>query len=186
MATIKWNIDDIKNMTLFEMLTHTSARDCVSVEGAVGFLVDENNIGMAIGRGGSNINSVREKLGKQVFLMGYSPDVQKFIAYLLHPAYVKNVRIQDTQKGKTAFVEISQDDYKKAVGEDHKKFEIAKLFAQRMFDISDIVIKTSIPEMPRRNKNTFSSNGNFKRTERDKGREWHSDNKRNMGILHKK
>jgi len=163
--TIRWSADDIKNMALFEILTGVSARDCVSAGDAMGFLVDENDMGMAIGRNGESIDKVRGKLGKQVFLMQYSSDIQKFIMYSLHPAYVKSVRILDTTNGKIASADISKEDYKKAVGEGNKKIAIAKLFAQRMFDISDIIIKTDMSEMPHQNRNIPRFNSNFRRGE---------------------
>lgn len=179
-------------MTLFEILTGISARDCVSVGDAMGFLVDENDMGMAIGKNGRSIDKVRERLGKRVFLMQYSSDIQKFIMYSLHPAYVKSVRILDTTKGKVATADMSKDDYKKAVGEGNKKIAIAKLFAQRMFDISDIVIKTDMSEMPHHSKNVLSFNRNndagFRRNKtKTFGKERsHSYNKRNEKFSHRR
>lgn len=163
MGTIKWGADEIKNMTLFEILTGVSAVDCVSVDGAAGFLVEENDMGMAIGKKGESINKVRDKLGKQVFLMQHSQDAQKFIMYALHPAYVKSVRISDTAKGKIASADISKEDYKKAVGEGNKKLAIAKLFANRMFDIEDIVIKANMSETPHQRRGVSFHQNNFKR-----------------------
>ncbi|CEG11810.1 hypothetical protein MSIBF_A1700001 [groundwater metagenome] len=163
MGTIKWGADEIKNMTLFEILTGVSAMDCVSVDDAAGFLVEENDMGMAIGKNGENINKVRDKLGKQVFLMQHSQDMQKFITYALHPAYVKSVRISDTTKGKIASADISKEDYRKAAGEGNKKIAIAKLFANRMFDIEDIVIKADMSEMPHQRRDVSFHHNNFKR-----------------------
>lgn len=168
MGTIKWGADEIKNMTLFEILTGVSAMDCVSVDDAAGFLVEENDMGMAIGKNGESINKVRDKLGKQVFLMQHSQDIEKFIIYALHPAYVRSVRISDTTKGKIASADISKEDYRKAVGEGNKKLAIAKLFANRMFDIEDIIIKADMSEMPHQRRDaSFHQNtshqNNFKR-----------------------
>lgn len=191
MTTIRWSADDIKNMTIFEILTNVSARDCVSVGDAMGFLVDEKDMGMAIGKNGGSIDKVRERLGKQVFLMQYSPDVQKFIMYSLHPAHVKSVRILDTTKGKVASADLSKNDYRKAVGEGNRKIAIAKLFAQRMFDISDIIIKTDMFEMPHQSKSASSFNSNnadFRRDKRDRtfGKEReHSYDKKDRRFFHR-
>jgi len=155
-------------MTLFEILTGVPAMDCVLVGDAVGFLVGENDMGMAIGRNGDSIDKVRDKLKKQVFLMQYSQDIQKFIMYALHPAYVKSVKISDTAKGKIASADISKEDYKKATGDSNKKIAIAKLFAQRMFDIKDIVIKSDMSEMPHqyRDASFHQNQNNFKKDTR--------------------
>ncbi|OQX22438.1 MAG: hypothetical protein BWK75_00725 [Candidatus Altiarchaeales archaeon A3] len=187
MNTIRWSADDIKNMTLFEILTGVSARDCVSAGDAMGFLVDENDMGMAIGRNGESIDKVRGKLGKQVFLMQYSSEIQKFIMYSLHPAYVKSVRILDTTNGKIASADISKEDYKKAVGEGNKKITIAKLFARRMFDLSDIVIKTDMSEMPHQNRNARAASSfgnNFRIYETFKKEQ--SYDKKDIKFSHKK
>jgi len=162
-STIKWGADEIKNMTLFEILTGVSAMDCVSIDDAVGFLVDEKDMGMAIGKNGESINKVRDKLGKQVFLMQHSQDMQKFIMYALHPAYVRSVRISDTTKGKIASADISKEDYRKAVGESNKKIAIAKLFARRMFDIADIIIKADMSGMPHQRRDVSFRPDNVKR-----------------------
>lgn len=163
MGTIRWGADEIKNMTLFEILTGVSAVDCVNIDDAVGFLVYENDMGMAIGKNGESVNRVKDKLGKRVFLMQYSQDVQKFIMHMLHPAYVRSVRILDTGKGKIASAEISKEDYKKAVGDDNKKIAIAKLFAKRMFNIEDIIIKADMSNAPYQRKDILSRKNNFRR-----------------------
>lgn len=141
MVAIRLGPEEIRYISLFELLTGASAKDCAIIGDSMGFLVEEGDMGLAIGKNGENVSKVRDKIGKEIFLMQASKDVIKFIKNLFYPAVVKNVRITETNTGKVAIVEVKRWDYKKALGENGRRIKLAKIFAERNFDISNILVK---------------------------------------------
>ena len=65
MARIKYNIDVMKYMSLFESLTGAKIKDCI-VNDTIIFIVHENEMGKAIGKHGSNIKRVENALKKKI------------------------------------------------------------------------------------------------------------------------
>lgn len=141
MGAIRLGPEEIKYISLFELLTGASAKDCAVTEDSMGFLIEEGDMGLAIGRNGENVGKVRDKIGKEIFLMQSSEDMVRFIKNLFYPAVVKSVRVTETKTGKIATVEVKRWDYKKALGENGRRIKLAKVFAERNFDISNILIK---------------------------------------------
>ena len=62
---IKLTTDQIRLISLFQKITKTTARDCLDDENQnkIIFVVNEGKMGLAIGKGGSNIRQLQEELG---------------------------------------------------------------------------------------------------------------------------
>ena len=60
--SIKLSTDQMRLMSLFQNVTKATARDCVEDEkqDKIIFVVQEGKMGLAIGKGGSNIKSLKK------------------------------------------------------------------------------------------------------------------------------
>lgn len=141
MGTIKISGEEIRALNIFELLTGVTAKDCAIDSEAVGFLINQRDMGGAIGRNGENINKVRQKLGKEIFLVQDAQDPTKFIHNIFYPVKVKSVKISDTPNGKTAVVEVAKKDYRKAIGDNGRKIKIGKILASRNLNINNIIVR---------------------------------------------
>ena len=140
MGKIRIGNEEIKYMTLFETLTGARVKDCVQVQNSMGFLIKKGDMGMAIGKNGSNIEKVRKAIGKSVWVMEFSDDKIKFIKNLFQPIRVKRVRIHNSDDEKRAIVEVSKSDRRKVIGHNGVRIKIARNLAKRQFDIDDISV----------------------------------------------
>ncbi len=143
MSEVKLTTEGIRYIALFENLTGAMAKDCIVDEkkDRVIFVVKKGEIGLAIGKGGSNINRVKKAVGKHVEIVEHSEDVNEFIRNVLHPVPVKSVKIMNKKDKRVALVEISPMDKGFAIGRDGRNIQKAKMLAQRHHDIGDIVIQ---------------------------------------------
>ncbi|MFN3527711.1 MAG: NusA-like transcription termination signal-binding factor [Candidatus Altarchaeaceae archaeon] len=144
MGTIRISSEDIRALNIFELLTGVTAKDCAIEEDAIGFLIDERNFGKAIGKNGSNVEKVRQRFGKEIFLIQYAEDPTKFIKNIFYPAEVRSVKISETSNGKTAIVDVPKRDYKKAIGDNGRKIKIGKILASRNLGIDNIIVRSGI------------------------------------------
>ena len=82
---IKLTTDQIRLISLFQNVTKTTARDCLDDEkqDKIIFVVNEDKMGLAIGKGGSNIKSLQNILKRRVELIEYSDDPIKFLKNIL-------------------------------------------------------------------------------------------------------
>ena len=78
--SIKLTTDQMRLISLFQNVTKTTARDCLDDEkqNKIIFVVNEGKMGLAIGKGGSNIKSLQNVLKRNVELIEYFDDPIKF------------------------------------------------------------------------------------------------------------
>lgn len=126
--------DDIKCISLFESITGATVKDCLFEGEAAAFLVNEKQIGRAIGRGGSNIERVRKSFNKNVYVFEYSPDVAEFVKNLFAPFPVRDINIQDKNNSRTALVKIDSKHRGSAIGRGGEKIKLARALLQRHFE----------------------------------------------------
>jgi N utilization substance protein A len=140
---IKITSNEMRYMALFESITNASARDCIVDEegGRVIFIVNEGQIGVAIGKGGRNIHTLERMTGKKHELIEYSEIPEQFIKNALKPAVVKEVRITDRTDGKKmAVVAVNPKDKGVAIGKNGKNAERLRFLAKRYFQIQNVSI----------------------------------------------
>lgn len=90
MNRIKYDSDSMSLMALFESLTGAKVKDCIVNEKVI-FIIEENEMGKAIGKSGANIKMVEGKLKKKVKLVEFSSDLLQFVKNMAYPAGVADV-----------------------------------------------------------------------------------------------
>ena len=142
---IKLTTDQIRLISLFQNVTKTTARDCLDDEkqNKIIFVVNEGKMGLAIGKGGSNIKSLQNILKRNVELVEHFDDPIKFLKNILNSKLVNEVKLDVKQDGSThAIVIVDQGKKGLVVGREGRNAEKARLFAKRYFDISSVQINS--------------------------------------------
>ena len=142
---IKLTTDQIRLISLFQNVTKTTARDCLDDEkqDKIIFVVNEGKMGLAIGKGGSNIKSLQNILKRNVELVEHFDDPIKFLKNILNPKFVNEVKLDTKQDGSSqAIVIVDQGKKGLVVGREGRNAEKARLFAKRYFDISSVQINS--------------------------------------------
>ena len=142
---IKLTTDQMRLISLFQNVTKTTARDCIDDEkqNKIIFVVNEGKMGLAIGKGGSNIKSLQNILKRNVELVEHFDDPIKFLKNILNPKFVNEVKLDTKQDGSSqAIVIVDQGKKGLVVGREGRNAEKARLFAKRYFDISSVQINS--------------------------------------------
>jgi N utilization substance protein A len=140
---IKITCDEMRYIALFESISGASVKDCIIDEeqGRAIFIVNQGQVGVAIGRGGRNIHTLERMTGKKHEIIEYSEDAVQFIKNALKPAAVREVRITERMDGKKmAVVTVNPKDKGVAIGKNGKNAERLRFLAKRYFDIQNVSI----------------------------------------------
>lgn len=115
------------------ILTRATALDCIIDErfDRIVYLIKEGDMGLAIGRKGSNIRRMQKVLGKRIEMVEYSPEIEQFATNVFKPARVIGVVTREDGK---LMVYISPDDLGIAIGKGGCTIEKARLLLARYFD----------------------------------------------------
>jgi len=141
--TVKLDTEGIRCIGIFESLTGAGVKDCVVDNEAnkVIMVVKKGDMGLAIGKGGSNINKAKKIIRKEIELVEHSTDIKEFIQNLLRPASVKSIELQTKDNKSYAYVEVSSKDKGIAIGKNGEKIKRVKLLMKRNKNIDNVVIK---------------------------------------------
>ena len=142
---IKLTSEELGLMSLFQSISHATARDCVIDQkmDRVIFVVNRGEMGLAIGRGGSTIEKMQKAIAKTVEPVEWSDDPRQFIMNCLNPHYVKDVRMSERPDGtKSATVVVDQAKKGAVLGKAGRNAEKARILAKRHHSVETIHIVT--------------------------------------------
>lgn len=131
MAKIKYDINLMKYISLFESLTGAKLKDCV-VNDVIMFIVQENEMGKAIGKKGANIRRIEGLLKKKIKLVEFNENVLQFIENLIKPIKAKEITNEDD------VINIYADDTKTRgmlIGRDRNKINSINEIVKRYFKV---------------------------------------------------
>lgn len=123
-------------MTLFESMTGAKVKDCIANEKFT-FIIEENDMGKAIGKNGANIKRLEHMLKKRIKLVEFSKDIVKFVKNMLHPSEVLDINFEDgivTIHGK------STSDKAMIIGRERQNINHITYIVKRYFDIKEMKV----------------------------------------------
>ena len=105
-------------------------------------VVKKGDMGLAIGKGGSNITKVKNMMRKDIEVVEHSTDAKEFIENLFRPAEIKSVELLTDDDGKScAYVAVLTKQKGIAIGKNGERIKKVKLLVKRNLGIDDVVIK---------------------------------------------
>ena len=137
---IKLSLDDIAFINLFERITKAHVKDCIVNEprNKITFIVNEGQAGMAIGKGGSNIKKLEQKLNKKIEVLEFSEDPLRFLTNIFRPVKIKNAYVSERSDGKkTLYASVMRD----RMGMVKAKMRHAKDLISKYYKFDDIIIQ---------------------------------------------
>tara|TARA_B100001167_G_C16505581_1_gene183270 strand:- start:66 stop:530 length:465 start_codon:yes stop_codon:yes gene_type:complete len=143
--SIKLSLEQIRLISLFQKITKTTARDCLDDEkqNRIIFVVNQGKMGLAIGRGGSNIKNLQNMLKRNIELVEYNEDPIKFLKNILNEKLISEIKLNTKTDGSSqAFVYVDPGKKGLVVGREGRNAEKARLLAKRYFAISNVLFNT--------------------------------------------
>ncbi|MFH1107539.1 MAG: NusA-like transcription termination signal-binding factor [Candidatus Micrarchaeota archaeon] len=137
---MKLSYEELQLLNALEQMTGAKATDVVATPESMIFVVEEGDVGKAIGRGGSNIARLRERLGKNVEVVAGSSDYRMFFNGLFSPAVVRQYVEREDNGVKKLDVLVDESQRGIAIGRNGEKVKKAKLFGKRYFNYVDVRI----------------------------------------------
>lgn len=140
---IKLSPDEFRLLSLFQSVTSADARDCILDEKMerVIFVVNKGQMGMAIGKGGSNIKQLQNVINKRIELVEHSEQPVEFVKNVFNSNMIIEVKLSDRTDGtKQALVVVDAKKKGLVVGKDGRNVEKARMLAKRYFNITNVLV----------------------------------------------
>ena len=130
----KLSMEEIQAMNALEGLTGAVAEDMVSSGETLIFIVREGEVGKAIGKGGMNLERLREAFGKRIEVVENAPNIRIFVEKLLKPAKIIEMKEEERNGGKMMTVRVVDEDRGIAIGRNGEKIKRGDAVAKKLFN----------------------------------------------------
>lgn len=142
--SLKLGTEQVRYVGLFENITGAMPMDCLipDDEGELVFVVKSDDMGKAIGKGGSNVKKFMNSTGKSVDVIEFSEDIEGFVKNIYEGVDVKieNVRRKKTDEDNIAMIKIPSNQRPRAIGRGGRNVRVVKRLLKRHHDIDDVNI----------------------------------------------
>ena len=139
---IKLNTDTLLYIAALEKESGTTVKDCIVTDTEIIYVVEEENLGQAIGKNGQHANKIRNALGKQVRIVGFNADPQRFTKNLIGFVEPKSITLEEIDTEKHIIVESDYKTHSSILGKHGKKLKIVKDLLKRHHNVDDVVLKS--------------------------------------------
>ena len=128
-------------LALFEQLSRARAVDLVEAEERMVFVVAKEDVGKAVGKGGSRLKRLREKMGRTIDIVAFSEDPAELMANYFRAFNVESVKVESRKDGtKVARVKVPAKDKGRAIGKGGQNVKLAAELVARHSDIANVVV----------------------------------------------
>lgn len=137
MQKIKYDNNAMKFMALFESITGSKLKDCFLANNIIYFIVHNGQIGLALGRKGSNIKRLEQLFNRKIKIVEFSSKPEQFINNLIFPIKADEISMAD------GIVTISAKDSRNKgllIGRAAQNLRNHEMLAKRYFDIKEIKV----------------------------------------------
>ncbi|MBI2549019.1 NusA-like transcription termination signal-binding factor [Candidatus Woesearchaeota archaeon] len=96
MTRIKYDINLIQYMSLFQTLTNSKVRDCfIDTNALLTFVVEPSQVGKAVGKRGILVKQIERALNRKIKIVAYNPTLVSFVRNIIYPLTAKEVRVEE-------------------------------------------------------------------------------------------
>jgi len=139
-AEIVLTEDTLMYISLFETITKANVIDCMDADDKLVFVVETGQGNIAVGKKGEHVIRLKDRTGKNIQVVEYSPDPEQFVKNVFHIYEPQNVVIE--QRGNITHATITVDPKLKgrAIGKAGKNLRIARDIVNRHHEIQSISV----------------------------------------------
>ncbi|MFH1209774.1 MAG: hypothetical protein V1663_03220 [archaeon] len=124
--------DTIQNINLFEKITRAKVKNYFENNGILNFIVEDREIGKAIGKDASNIRRLSDLFKKKIRIIEYNSDPVNFFKKLIYPLKPQEINFNNS------CIEVNADTKTKAllIGRNQKNLKIYNDILNHYFKVS--------------------------------------------------
>ncbi|HIJ97979.1 TPA: NusA-like transcription termination signal-binding factor [archaeon] len=144
--TITLDTDSLRYIAALEKVSGARVVDCICEEDKITYVIQNGQLGAAIGKAGANVKKLTTALGKKIHLVELDGDPLKFTANLIGGEIrVNEMNLKEIpapeQPIKKIIIETNTRNRGTIVGKGGKNIEMIKNLLKRHHGIDDVIVR---------------------------------------------
>jgi N utilization substance protein A len=137
---------DRRSMELFSTFEELSGVDVIDLveseeDERLVVLIPDDQVGKAVGKGGSRLQNIRDKMGMTIDVVAFSEDPKELVLNYFRPHDTQGVEMQERQDGtRVARVKVAPKDKGRAIGKGGRNVKLCGELVSRHTDIDQVVV----------------------------------------------
>lgn len=137
MIRIKFDINIMKFISMFESLTNAKVKDCIDTEGMLVFIVEQGEMAKAIGKKGINVKKIENIIKKKIKVIEYSSALIEFVQNVIMPLRAEEI----TEENKIVTIKSPNSQTRGLlIGRSAVNLRGFEKIVQRYFDVKEIKV----------------------------------------------
>ncbi len=141
MGTIKIDEKLLGYMSQFYVMTNVEAKDVAEDDENIFFIIYPRTLKKAIEKNGENVKKLKERLGKNIVIIEYNDNLEKFVYNLFYRFGVKEINIEKSGEDYRIAVGVDPANKARAIGKNGRNLRTSKEILSRYFNVSSLVVK---------------------------------------------
>jgi len=138
MVVRKYDINLLNYMNIFKKVTGVDLKDCFVLDDVLIFVTEPGKAGLAIGKGGKNIQSLKDNLKKEFKILEFAPTAEKLAENFVYPAKPVSVTLEDN---KLSIRFATGKERRMLLGDNQKRLKQLKAVIKRYYpNIDDVLV----------------------------------------------
>jgi N utilization substance protein A len=139
---VKLTMEEMRYITIFQDVTSVTPRDCIVSDelNSIVFVVDNDKVGLAVGKRGYNVKYLAKLFGKSIDVVGWAENLEEFVKNIFTPARVYRVQLIESPNRRLLYVYVDPKDKGIAIGKNGRNVVKAKILMNRYYGIDGVVI----------------------------------------------
>jgi len=136
---MRLGVAEIRLINALQNISGVHAKDCLISDNRITFLVAEQQMSKAIGKNGSTIRIIKQKIGKDVELFEYKKDVKKFVQRAMNKIKINEMELVEKDGGNTLKLSLDPEN-KRKLFQNSGRFKKVKELAERNYNMPEIKV----------------------------------------------
>jgi N utilization substance protein A len=136
---MKLGKQEIQLINAFDAVVNVNARDCYVDGNTVTFLVNEQDLGQAIGKQGANVRRMRQRIGKNVEIIPYASEAPTFLkkALAVYKIDVQEIKEKEEAGKNSLTVKLDAENREKVL-RNMNRLKRLKAIIKKNFEIENV------------------------------------------------
>ncbi len=134
-SKIVYDTGTMQVMAHFEQMTRARLKDCIISELQVFFIIEQGDIGKAIGPRGAHIRRLEAGLKKKIKMVEFAPELGSFIKNLVYPI---DVQVKEQDDGVVVMMPPDLKARGLLIGRNAQTLRAYEAVVQRFFPIKEL------------------------------------------------